>query len=85
MPQRLHYPGAHGKFHGTCLRPAASNVNPFGDVDNNQHLAAIQALAAVGITTGCGDTNYCPDEPVTRIQMASFLIRATDWLAEQAA
>ncbi len=62
-----------------------SDVNPFGDLANNRHVAAIQALAAVGITTGCGDGNYCPDDPVTRSQMASFLIRAIDWLAEQAA
>ena len=63
----------------------ASDVNPFDDVDDNQHLWAIQALAAVGITNGCGDGNYCPDDPVSRAQMASFLIRAIDWLAEQEA
>jgi hypothetical protein len=36
----------------------------------------IQALAASGITGGCGGGNYCPDNPVTRGQMAVFLAKA---------
>ena len=59
----------------------SSSDNPFGDV-SGQHAWAIQAIAAAGITTGCGNGNYCPDAAVTRAQMATFLIRAIDWLAE---
>jgi hypothetical protein len=33
----------------------------------------IEALAASGITAGCGGGNYCPDDPLTRGQMAVFL------------
>jgi len=34
----------------------------------------IEALAASGITNGCGNgTTFCPDAPVTRSQMAKFL------------
>lgn len=36
----------------------------------------IQALAAAGITGGCGPALYCPDDPVTRGQMAVFISRA---------
>lgn len=36
----------------------------------------IGALAASGITAGCGGTNFCPDNPVTRGQMAVFLAKA---------
>ena len=36
----------------------------------------IEALAAAGITGGCGGGNYCPSEPVTRQQMAVFLLKA---------
>ena len=36
----------------------------------------IEALAAEGITGGCGGGNYCPSEPVTRQQMAVFLLKA---------
>ena len=33
----------------------------------------IEALADSGITAGCGSGNYCPDQPLTRGQMAVFL------------
>ncbi len=36
----------------------------------------IEALAASGITGGCGSGSYCPDSPVTRGQMAVFLAKA---------
>jgi hypothetical protein len=36
----------------------------------------IEALAASGITAGCGGGNYCPDAAVTRGQMAVFLSKA---------
>jgi hypothetical protein len=36
----------------------------------------IEALVAAGITAGCGPGTYCPDQPVTRGQMAVFLAAA---------
>ena len=36
----------------------------------------VEALYASGITAGCGNGNYCPDNPVTRGQMATFLAKA---------
>ena len=36
----------------------------------------IEALAAEGITGGCGGDNYCPASPVLRQQMAGFLLKA---------
>jgi hypothetical protein len=36
----------------------------------------VEALAASGITGGCGSGNYCPDQPLTRGQMAVFLAKA---------
>ncbi len=52
----------------------------FTDTAGNTHEADIDALAAVGITVGCGTDplRYCPDSPITRAQMASFLVRALD-------
>jgi len=35
----------------------------------------IYAIFAAGITAGCGNNNYCPENPVTRAQMAVFLER----------
>ena len=50
----------------------------FADTGGNTHEANIDALAAAGITTGCktGPLRFCPDQPVTRAQMATFLHRA---------
>ena len=36
----------------------------------------VEALAASGVTGGCGGNDYCPDDPVTRRQMAIFLAKA---------
>jgi hypothetical protein len=36
----------------------------------------VEALAASGITGGCGGGNFCPNEPLTRVQMAVFLAKA---------
>lgn len=36
----------------------------------------IQKLRELGITSGCGPTTYCPDSPVTREQMAVFIVRS---------
>ncbi|MCG6963135.1 MAG: S-layer homology domain-containing protein [Acidobacteria bacterium] len=36
----------------------------------------IEALAAAGVTGGCDATHYCPNNPVTRAQMAVFLAKA---------
>jgi len=36
----------------------------------------IEALAAEGITGGCGGGNYCPASPVRRDQMAAFLLKS---------
>jgi photosystem II stability/assembly factor-like uncharacterized protein len=48
----------------------------FGDVPSVYWAAAwIKQLVTEGITTGCGGGNYCPEEPVTRAQMAVFLVR----------
>jgi hypothetical protein len=49
----------------------------FGDVPTGDAaFQFIEALAASGITAGCGGGNYCPDGFVTRRQMAVFLAKA---------
>lgn len=49
----------------------------FTDDEGSIHEDDINALAAAGITKGCvaDSTQYCPTDPVTREQMASFLSR----------
>ncbi|MBK8823994.1 MAG: S-layer homology domain-containing protein [Anaerolineales bacterium] len=49
----------------------------FADVAVDHWAAAwIKQLAAEGITSGCGSGNYCPENSVTRAQMAIFLLNA---------
>lgn len=63
------------KYGATYRPPAPSGV--FGDVPTSFWAAAwIERLAAEGITSGCGNGNYCPSTPVSRAQMAVFLVRA---------
>jgi hypothetical protein len=48
----------------------------FSDVPPDYWAAAwIKQLVTEGITSGCGSGNYCPENPVTRAQMAVFLVR----------
>ena len=50
----------------------------FADTVDSVHEADIITLARTGITRGCSadGTLFCPDEVITRAQMASFLARA---------
>ena len=55
----------------------APSVATFNDVPlGHPFFQFIEALAASGITAGCGSGNYCPDAPLTRGQMAVFLAKA---------
>ncbi len=62
--------------HGdTFVPPACTGV--FGDVACPSQFADwIEELYGEGITGGCGGGNYCPGNPVTRAQMAVFLLKA---------
>jgi CSLREA domain-containing protein len=66
--------GIHGSSY---TPPAVGATTGFADVPTTYWAAAwIKQLAAEGITTGCGNGNYCPDAPVTRAEMAVFLLRS---------
>ncbi|MBL8178070.1 MAG: S-layer homology domain-containing protein [Bryobacterales bacterium] len=57
----------------------AGGVQHFEDVPpTHPHFAAIQAIRTAGITFGCATLpdRYCPDQPLTRGQMAALMIRA---------
>jgi len=54
----------------------AMAVISFNDVPtSNPFYNDIQAIAAAGVTGGCGGGNYCPDRDVTRAEMAAFMNR----------
>src|SRR5690349_11020441 len=55
----------------------APGVATFNDVPTNHpFFQYVEALASSGITAGCGNGNFCPDQPLTRGQMAVFLSKA---------
>jgi hypothetical protein len=58
------------------MSPAPGSAT-FADVPTSHpFFRAIEALVASGVTSGCGGGNYCPDSPVTRGEIAKFLVRA---------
>jgi hypothetical protein len=62
---------------GLCYTPPACTPGFFTDVPCPSTFANwIQAMATQGITGGCGDGAYCPQNPVRRDQMAVFLLKA---------
>jgi|GEM_PF-1533048 len=52
----------------------------FRDDDGHWAEADIDALAAAGITRGCGDGVYCPDRSMLRMEAGTFTLRADDHL-----
>jgi hypothetical protein len=62
--------------------PSATCAGTFFDVNagtvGDLFCRYIEDFATKGITGGCGGGNYCPNAPVTRAQMAVFLVAAPD-------
>ena len=50
----------------------------FTDDNGSPYEAAINSIAAAGISSGCNvaGTEFCPTQPVTRAEMATFLVKA---------
>ena len=67
-----------GVILGYKLQVSTPPVFPdFNDVPTSSpQYQFIEALYNAGITAGCGGGNYCPDNPLTRGQMAVFLAKA---------
>lgn len=67
--------GQMATFVGTAwdLPPAVSQLS---DVAGTTHADAIGSIEAAGITGGFADGTYRPNDPVTRGQMATFLMAA---------
>lgn len=74
------------RVRGTVLAVVAATVmafplgvlasHQFADVPNgNIFHGDIDALVDAGVTAGCGGGNYCPNQAVTRGQMAAFMNR----------
>ena len=63
----------------TGSEPTDTGAGRFADVDAGHWTAPhIERFAELGVTLGCATQplRYCPDQAVTRAQMAAFLVRA---------
>jgi Lysyl oxidase/S-layer homology domain len=65
-------------FIDRAMHLPATDQDFFTDDEGLTGEASVNRLAAAGITGGCATDRYCPNEPVTRAQMAAFLVRALD-------
>ncbi len=64
-------------IHGAGWVPPPPTGTVFTDVPVDHWAAGyIEQLAAEGLTNGCAPSQYCPDRPVDRAEMAAFLLRA---------
>jgi hypothetical protein len=54
----------------------ASEEGHFEDTSGSPHEENIDALAEAGITNGCTESEFCPQDPITRAEIASMLTRA---------
>lgn len=73
LERAMHWPSAYS--------PPAPSGATFGDVSLGYWAVAwIEQLFSDGITSGCSQDPlmYCPEEAVTRAQMAAFLVKAFD-------
>ena len=64
--------------HGGGYQPPPCSATVFDDVPcpGSPFVDWINQISAEGITGGCGNGNYCPSSPLTRAQMAVFLLKA---------
>jgi hypothetical protein len=64
---------------GAGYAPPACTTPVFDDVPASSPFCRfIEELARRGVVSGCGGGNYCPGDPVTRAQMAVFVLRTLD-------
>ena len=68
--------GQMAAFLARALGLPATSTDYFDDDDGSLFEGDINRVAAAGIATGCGTRTFCPNDPVRRDQMASFLARA---------
>jgi hypothetical protein len=70
--------GQMASFLVRALHLPAAGSDHFSDDNGTTHEDAINSLAEAGIASGCTSSRFCPDNVVTREQMAAFLHRALD-------
>ena len=81
-PQQQVTRGQMATFLARALDLVAEHTSSLPDVAGNAHADAISAIIEAGIAEGFADGTFRPQDGVTRGQMATFLARALDLVAE---
>lgn len=56
----------------------ATTTDQFADDDDSEHEDGINRALAAGFATGCTETQFCPDQVVSRGVIAEFLARGLE-------
>ena len=56
--------------------PSVPGEDPYKDDDGHIFENEISTLYVNGITKGCETHKFCPNQQITRAEMAAFLVRA---------
>lgn len=65
--------------YGPAYTPPQPTNNRFSDISSSSWAYAwVNQLASDGIASGCSATTFCPSSPVTRAQLAIFLLRTIE-------
>ena len=72
--------GAMASFLTRAFRLDPAQEAGFRDLAGTVHTPSIGSAVAAGLVNGCSENplRFCPDEPVTRVEMINFLARAFD-------
>ena len=69
--------GLPGKNAGVCAAPVIDAERTFADIQGHKNQKATEALAARGIINGRSDSEFAPDETMTRAEFATITVRGT--------
>ena len=75
--------GQMASFLVRALDLPSTSTGSLSDIAGHTHEASIRSLAAWGITTGYPDGTFRPNSPVSREQMATFLVRGFEFPVAQ--
>jgi hypothetical protein len=73
--------GQMASFLARALDLPATTRDYYADDNASPYQRDINRVAAAGIAAGCASGRFCPNDPVTRDQMASFLVRSRGFVA----
>ncbi len=74
-PEKSVTRGQMAAFIRRALGLPVATIDYFSDDNGSVYESDINAIAAAGITQGCGPDSFCPGAKVTRGEMAAFLYR----------